>query len=224
MTKGAFIADIKANPDDDVPRLIFADWLEDQGEVERAEFIRAAVNDPGSWYPAARWADDYYNSLACRENLSLSWERGFVDHIRCSFSESASLKIYEVISQNPVRGVSITGQVNLRFSHTPAIEQGPSLDIKTKCYLVLSADGSDCEVQINFEAYPPATARSECSFNWVAQEAMAHLLRVERVHLNPLVSGTPLDAMRFADPKIISVKAVAVNETVEPSGGGFQLG
>src|SRR5262245_45981693 len=27
-------------PDDDVPRLIYADWLEDHGETERAEFIR----------------------------------------------------------------------------------------------------------------------------------------------------------------------------------------
>jgi uncharacterized protein (TIGR02996 family) len=36
----AFLRDILAHPDDDGPRLIFADWLEDHGQPERAEFIR----------------------------------------------------------------------------------------------------------------------------------------------------------------------------------------
>jgi uncharacterized protein (TIGR02996 family) len=39
----AFLQDILANPDDDVPRLIFADWLEEHGGAAgaaRAEFIR----------------------------------------------------------------------------------------------------------------------------------------------------------------------------------------
>lgn len=38
--RAAFMADIIANPEDDTPRLIFADWLDDNGEPERAEFIR----------------------------------------------------------------------------------------------------------------------------------------------------------------------------------------
>jgi uncharacterized protein (TIGR02996 family) len=36
----AFLADIAAHPDDDTPRLIFADWLQDNGQPERAELIR----------------------------------------------------------------------------------------------------------------------------------------------------------------------------------------
>jgi len=36
----AFLADIIANPADDFPRLVYADWLEEQGEAQRAEFIR----------------------------------------------------------------------------------------------------------------------------------------------------------------------------------------
>lgn len=42
----AFMADIVANPEDDTPRLIYADWLQDHGGedgVARAEFIRAQV-------------------------------------------------------------------------------------------------------------------------------------------------------------------------------------
>jgi uncharacterized protein (TIGR02996 family) len=36
----AFIDTIWAKPDDVLPRLVFADWLEEQGEVEYATFIR----------------------------------------------------------------------------------------------------------------------------------------------------------------------------------------
>src|SRR5688572_20997900 len=39
----AFLADIIANPDDDGPRLVYADWLEDNGQPERAEFIRLQI-------------------------------------------------------------------------------------------------------------------------------------------------------------------------------------
>lgn len=35
-----FMAAIYAAPDDDVPRLVFADWLQEHGEEERGDFIR----------------------------------------------------------------------------------------------------------------------------------------------------------------------------------------
>jgi uncharacterized protein (TIGR02996 family) len=38
-----FLADICAHPDDDAPRLIYADWLTDEGREARAEFIRVQV-------------------------------------------------------------------------------------------------------------------------------------------------------------------------------------
>jgi uncharacterized protein (TIGR02996 family) len=36
----AFLANIIADPDADAPRLVYADWLDDRGEGDRAEFIR----------------------------------------------------------------------------------------------------------------------------------------------------------------------------------------
>jgi uncharacterized protein (TIGR02996 family) len=39
----AFIQAIVETPDDDVARLIYADWLEDHGEPERADFIRSQI-------------------------------------------------------------------------------------------------------------------------------------------------------------------------------------
>jgi uncharacterized protein (TIGR02996 family) len=39
----AFLADIIESPDDDSLRLIYADWLEETGQPERAEFIRVQI-------------------------------------------------------------------------------------------------------------------------------------------------------------------------------------
>jgi uncharacterized protein (TIGR02996 family) len=41
--RDALIAAILANPDEDTPRLALADWLQENGEPERAEFIRVQV-------------------------------------------------------------------------------------------------------------------------------------------------------------------------------------
>jgi uncharacterized protein (TIGR02996 family) len=38
--RDALLAAICANPEEDTPRLVYADWLEENGEHERAEFIR----------------------------------------------------------------------------------------------------------------------------------------------------------------------------------------
>lgn len=39
-TREGLMAATLAAPDDDIPRLVFADWLEENGEADRAEFIR----------------------------------------------------------------------------------------------------------------------------------------------------------------------------------------
>lgn len=39
----SFLEDIIAHPDDDAPRLVFADWLEENGQPARGEFIRRQI-------------------------------------------------------------------------------------------------------------------------------------------------------------------------------------
>jgi uncharacterized protein (TIGR02996 family) len=39
----AFLRTILAYPEDDAPRLVFADWLDEHGEFARAEFIRLQI-------------------------------------------------------------------------------------------------------------------------------------------------------------------------------------
>ena len=38
-----FLAQIVTCPDDDMVRLVYADWLEENGESDRAEFIRVQI-------------------------------------------------------------------------------------------------------------------------------------------------------------------------------------
>lgn len=77
----AFLRDILAHPEDDAPRLIFADWLEEQGDaagVARAEFIRVQCALAGSELPPQRRAE-----LSRRESQLLEqWDKEWVRPIR----------------------------------------------------------------------------------------------------------------------------------------------
>src|SRR5262249_54353685 len=60
----AFLDAIIEDPEDDTPRLVYADWLDDQGEAERAELIRLQYDDPCS-----RIGDEGLQALAETEHL-----------------------------------------------------------------------------------------------------------------------------------------------------------
>jgi uncharacterized protein (TIGR02996 family) len=57
----AFLNDIKAHADDDTPRLILADWLDEHGE-DRGEFVRIQCR-----LAAADWGDPHADTLAERQ-------------------------------------------------------------------------------------------------------------------------------------------------------------
>jgi uncharacterized protein (TIGR02996 family) len=47
----AFLSAIRADPTSDTPRLIYADWLEEQGDGDRAEFVRLQMElAHGQWH------------------------------------------------------------------------------------------------------------------------------------------------------------------------------
>jgi uncharacterized protein (TIGR02996 family) len=53
----AFLEAIREQPDDDTPRLIYADWLEEYGQPERAEFIRVQCEKERVPEGSPRWFD-----------------------------------------------------------------------------------------------------------------------------------------------------------------------
>jgi uncharacterized protein (TIGR02996 family) len=92
----AFLEDIREHPDDDAPRLVYADWLDDHGDADRAEFIRAQVMsarpalDEGQRRSLEKRADDLlaHHEAAWRSTLpvleGVTWadfSRGFVEAV-----------------------------------------------------------------------------------------------------------------------------------------------
>jgi uncharacterized protein (TIGR02996 family) len=87
--RNAFLAAIRANPDDDLVRMVFADWLDEHDEPEFAGFIRfqiARASQPVA-NPHARRLEELFESsrpgspvkfLALPANLSAVCRRGLI--------------------------------------------------------------------------------------------------------------------------------------------------
>jgi uncharacterized protein (TIGR02996 family) len=92
-----FLEAILKNPDDDTPRLIYADWLDERGDPDsaaRAEFIRIQCVLTGRRLPPLRQADLQKRERQLREQYGNEWvrpirrfvydwdfHRGFIDEV-----------------------------------------------------------------------------------------------------------------------------------------------
>src|SRR5437588_9917600 len=91
-------------PDDDAPRLVYADWLEERGECDRAELIRLQCRGEHDdrvrelvHLHGASWAGP-----AARHSYGLAFRRGFVEEI--TLNASVLLKHgEEIFAAGPVR-------------------------------------------------------------------------------------------------------------------------
>lgn len=64
--RAGLLADICANPTDDAPRLVMADWCEDNGESERADLIRTQIAYHKTRCEQAGDTDSAY-SMSCND-------------------------------------------------------------------------------------------------------------------------------------------------------------
>jgi uncharacterized protein (TIGR02996 family) len=119
--RAAFEAAILAEPDEDTPRLIYADWLEENGEPGRAEFIRVQcelARLPASDPRRGALEDRQDDLLAAHEIDWLgppsphlekwSFQRGFVDHVTLIGTDNLA-GIEELFARHPVRRVTFDG-------------------------------------------------------------------------------------------------------------------
>jgi uncharacterized protein (TIGR02996 family) len=88
----AFLAAIITNPADDLPRLVFADWLDEHGDHARAEFIRlqiAVARGDGSGFARAEELrlenEEKWKIPGVR--FQQLFRRGFVESLRMSAEE-----------------------------------------------------------------------------------------------------------------------------------------
>lgn len=118
--QAAFLRMIAASPEDNVPRLVFADWLQEHGDDDRAEFIREQIrlhhlsqDDPE--HPSLRakvramldehrreWVED----LPEWARKSARFERGFVREISGTAQEWLD-DARTLLERFPIRVVSL---------------------------------------------------------------------------------------------------------------------
>jgi uncharacterized protein (TIGR02996 family) len=114
----AFIAAIRANPADDTPRLVAADWLNERGKSERAELIRSHVAwEAGDHGDGLR---DRINGLfgRCQPRVFRSlkidmtgtgykWDRGFISEVYAP-ADWWLAHADTILAREPVAAVTLT--------------------------------------------------------------------------------------------------------------------
>jgi uncharacterized protein (TIGR02996 family) len=120
-----FLRAILAEPDDDAHRLVFADWLEDHGDPERAEFIRLQIeldkmdwNEPGygekerrargleyqnreRWFAKPAVLQPYHNRVR--------FQRGFPEEIKLTVEEFVQYGSV-LLETHPVHTLRVRGK------------------------------------------------------------------------------------------------------------------
>jgi uncharacterized protein (TIGR02996 family) len=132
----AFLQAIREAPEDDGLRLICADWLEDHGEPERAEFIRAGCErerlPPGD--PRRQPLEDRLDDLLADHEMdwlgpadglsAWEWNRGFVEKV--SVGPAPTLEpARPQFERHPVRAAgfgTVCGDLN-QMIHSPFLER-----------------------------------------------------------------------------------------------------
>jgi uncharacterized protein (TIGR02996 family) len=122
--RAAFLDAIRTNPDDDTARLVYADFLQEHGEGDRAEFIRWQVarfhdlsdgpldrfvewpRDGGVW-PYDDWPDSATAIFGPHlPRVTFRWRRGFIDSVGLPvavFTRNAK----SLFARHPVTDVSL---------------------------------------------------------------------------------------------------------------------
>lgn len=112
----AFLHDILAHPDDDAPRLIFADWLEEQGDansIARAEFIRIQCALAAGHLPRQRQSELERRWQQILEEFGEEWSRPVRRLLRgCAFHRGFIDEVW-------VRSDKFVGYANRLFRRAP---------------------------------------------------------------------------------------------------------
>ena len=138
---------IVARPDDDTLRLVYADWLDENGRPERAGFVRAQVwaaqaepFGPDARRHAAAAArvpkaqKDEWAKPVRQRVLEWRFARGFVEHVAVDVAtfprDAAALFAAEPIRSLKMTRFAYAGEVSLLpFFQTPELERVVRLDL-----------------------------------------------------------------------------------------------
>lgn len=171
----ALLAAIMAQPDEDTPRLAYADWLDEQGEHAKAEFVRiqvagSRINVPGVCHrvDGRRGHPVRFKHLidiepwklpnvasalaispgwyqATNSTAAVLWRRGFVEAV---FLSSTSLgPVTDRLKRHPIREVRLSG-----WSPNPLLPPGNPF--------VVSPVLAEAELRLSLQRAFPAVIRA----------------------------------------------------------------
>src|SRR5262249_33903554 len=121
--RAAFIAAIREAPDDDAPRLVFADWLEERGDeadIARAEFIRVQVRRANLPIEDERHSELQARELRLLKRWAAVWcgahfvfkkvrfRRGLIEFVHLHLTHFLHHR-RQMLALEPVRDVRLTG-------------------------------------------------------------------------------------------------------------------
>jgi uncharacterized protein (TIGR02996 family) len=121
-TRQALLNAIRAQPDDDAPRLIYADWLDENGDPARAAFIRLQCEEARLpvWDPARKvWRREWRRLLRehawrWRDGLPRwargEYERGFLRDVHMNGTQFRRA-MAEIWAIEPIANISLYGAV-----------------------------------------------------------------------------------------------------------------
>ena len=121
----ALLRAILHNPDDDAPRYVYADWLDENGEPERAEFIRVQLQLarlPANHPDRPRLARTERRLLRIHQRIWAKWlpwwaqarefRRGFLEVAQCFLAEYVA-EADTLRLRTPLSGVRFVGRGEL---------------------------------------------------------------------------------------------------------------
>ena len=138
-TDAAFHRSILEAPDDDAPRLVYADWLDEQGDADRAEFIRLQIREarmapddperPGVHARAEYLGRIHHVEWASRlpQFDGVHWEvfyRGFFRAARFDHPDRFFAHAPDVFAAAPIQELRLHQFNN---THAPRLAQAPLL-------------------------------------------------------------------------------------------------
>lgn len=165
--EAALLAAILAHPDEDTPRLMFADWLQEHGQPDRAEFIRLQC-DPTAGEAAENRAAELEERNRVKwlaglpQFVGARWEfrRGFPEHLE--ISAGFLLDRFEAFARVPwLRFLSIDGMWNEGVRDFCALTWPPQWVELELFEDIDTVDEHDGGVP-SYDATPSAVALAEC--------------------------------------------------------------
>jgi uncharacterized protein (TIGR02996 family) len=139
----AFLQAIVENPDDDTPRLVYADWLDEHGDADHAEFIRLQVRLAGGdpreadrlrrrerdllWKHEKEWAAPLHGIVR-----RARFVRGFPERVTLT-AESFLAHADTLFRRAPVRHLILTevGKLLPQIADSPHLDRVRMLEFRT---------------------------------------------------------------------------------------------